>query len=190
MLNDLNFAQLKVNFDHALYRISVQELLAYIRKSMRFLSVYEFVETGPLAELVVKRFRSHRAVSKSDLAVYAEELKDKLAEIESGAHHHNKAEEERERIRRFLPELEAIIKAEDQDQDQEVVEVAVAVEQSIASRQVRRLAKKRKAEESADKVKERDRSRSEKRRRTRAAVQKSSGDSDDEGQRARMEVEE
>lgn len=188
MLDDLNFAQLKVNFDHALYQIPVQELRAYIRKSTRFLSVYEFVQTGPLAELVVKRFRSHRAVSKSDLAVYAEELKGKLAEIESGAHHHDKAEEERERIRRFLPELEAIIKAEDEGEDQEAVEVAAAVEQSIASRQARRLGKKRKAEESADRVKERDRARSEKRRRTRSAVQKSSGDSDDEGQR--MEVEE
>ena len=116
--DDLTYAQLKINMDHALYRIPVQEFRRYIVKSLRFMSVYDFVNTGPLAELIVRRFKSHRGVCKSDLAVYCSELERKLETIQGGTSGDMVAE--RARIARYLPELRAVITAEGGGVDREI----------------------------------------------------------------------
>lgn len=146
--------------DHALYRIPVKEIRGYIVKSLRFMSVYDFVDTGPLAELVVKRFKSHRGVCKSDLAVYCSELESKLESIRGSSSGDLVAE--RARIERYLPELQVVIAAEGAG---EAGEISAAVARAAEAREVGRMRRKRQAEASALKELERDRDRSAKRRR-------------------------
>ena len=157
--------------DHALYRIPVQEVRGYIRKSLRFMSVYDFVKTGPLAELVVKRFKSHRGVCKSDLAVYCSELESQLQSIQES--NQGDLVAERLRIERYLPELRAVIAAEDVDG-----EMADAVDRATAARVAAGARRKRRAEERAEKELGRDRERKAKKRRLakeRAAAAAGSG---------------
>ena len=158
--DDLTYAQLKINMDHALYRIPVQEFRRYIVKSLRFMSVYDFVNTGPLAELIVRRFKSHRGVCKSDLAVYCSELERKLETIQGGTSGDMVAE--RARIARYLPELRAVITAEGGGVDREI---AAAVKRAAEAGDAARAERKRRAEESAEKELERDRERKAKKRR-------------------------
>ena len=160
-IDDLTYAQLKLNMDHALYRIPVQEIRGYILKSIRFMSVYEFINTGPLAELVVKRFKSHRGVCKSDLAVYCSELESKLETVQESKEGDLVAE--RAWIERYLPELRAVIAAEGEGSAGQELSDAVAL--AAEAREEVRVGKKRRADESAQKELERDRERKAKKRR-------------------------
>ena len=141
-------------------------------KTRRFMSVYEFLSTGPLAEHVVKRFRSHRSISADDLKVFGGELQVRLqAMIEMAAAAGDAGLAEKDRIRRYIPELRRAITAEEgramddlMDGDEGFDALGEATEWAAEAQSEKTSAKERKAEESVDKRKERDRTRSKKRR--------------------------
>ena len=142
------------------------------------MSVYEFLSTGPLAELVVKRFRSHRSISADDLIVFGGELRVRLETMLelSKAAGGNVMLAEKDRIERYLPELRRAIAAEeghvvdDPMGGGESLDVLDAAAQQAAEVQSEKeRAKKRKAEDSAEKKMQRDRQRSKKRRLAKAS---------------------
>ena len=142
------------------------------------MSVYEFLSTGPLAELVVKRFRSHRSISADDLKVFGGELRVRLETMLelSKAAGGNVMLAEKDRIERYLPELRRAIAAEeghvvdDPMGGGESLDVLDAAAQQAAEVQSEKeRAKKRKAEDSAEKKMQRDRQRSKKRRLAKAS---------------------
>ncbi|ORZ33092.1 hypothetical protein BCR44DRAFT_44378, partial [Catenaria anguillulae PL171] len=62
-------------FDSAIASVSINQIRNYFRVCARFASVYEIVKVnGPLAEHIVRTYRSHRGVAKNDLEQMVKKL--------------------------------------------------------------------------------------------------------------------
>jgi hypothetical protein len=69
-----NFATAKKVFKEALDTCPVDVIRHFYRRTYWYMSVYRHGATGPLAEFAVKQYKSHRGITKADLAA-AEEKK-------------------------------------------------------------------------------------------------------------------
>ena len=141
------------------------------------MSVYEFLSTGPLADLVVKRFRSHRSISADDLKVFAGELRVRLEDrLKQSTASGDLMLVEKEPIQRYLPELRRAIPVEKgrstddlMDVEEDLSELDQAAQRAAEAQRGKQLTKKRKTEESLQKRMERDRLKRKKRKKRRLA---------------------
>lgn len=70
---DGDFANSKLLFAETLDACPEDVICRFLRRADRYASVYRLGATGPLADYAVRKYKSHRSVSATDLLVAREE---------------------------------------------------------------------------------------------------------------------